>query len=416
MADTVIDVDCDGYVISGSPVYQIVATCTDKGDLPDKGIFVMLIGEEGDPTTDSFTRFTEPADWDGLPMDRNAAILAGQDYHRSAQMSKRYNDYQLAQEARDAFDDYVNDLVNDYQNFNANFETGGTTTLSFPTASSTELQDLKDAYDTKYTAYQTALTAKNDASDAVTDANGEVSDATTRVTEWQAVEDSMAERSAEMSAAKNALDTLLNTKSWPFAETVKAFILAYTDNHDPIQKLTLSAAGYTDAVASDLGKAVTGGTSGDTGILVAYNNTTRVWWVGLDDPANTFQVGEAITLGAGGVGTGALASTTSDTDLSALSNARGDFANALSTAGTDLSDAGTGVTNHNTLEGTIGGYRAARETELDAARNALTDAQKAHDEAQGDLEAAYDELESAYNAVKAIQPSWVPDNPFPPTP
>jgi hypothetical protein len=74
--------------------------------------------------------------------------------------------------------------------------------------------------------------------------------------------------------------------------------------------LKFISSGYFNAIPSDIGKTVSGGTSGDTGILVDYNNTTREWWVKTDD---TFSVIEAITIltGAGsGTTVGAATKTT----------------------------------------------------------------------------------------------------------
>ena len=45
-----------------------------------------------------------------------------------------------------------------------------------------------------------------------------------------------------------------------------------------IQLVTLIASGYTDCVAADIGKMVTDD-GGNTGNLLAYNNTIRKWWV-----------------------------------------------------------------------------------------------------------------------------------------
>lgn len=69
--------------------------------------------------------------------------------------------------------------------------------------------------------------------------------------------------------------------------------------------LTLAAGGYTNCVASDIGKTVSGGTTGDTGTLIAYNNTTRQWVVDQTDSGDVFDDDdEAITIGTGtGAGT-----------------------------------------------------------------------------------------------------------------
>lgn len=70
--------------------------------------------------------------------------------------------------------------------------------------------------------------------------------------------------------------------------------------------LTLAASGYTPCVAGDIGKTVTGGTTGDTGTLIAYNNTTRQWVVDQTDSGDVFDdPDEAITI-ASGTGAGSM--------------------------------------------------------------------------------------------------------------
>lgn len=64
--------------------------------------------------------------------------------------------------------------------------------------------------------------------------------------------------------------------------------------------LTLAEAGYTDCVASDISKTVTGGVTGDTGTLIAYDNTNRKWVVDPDAAEDTFDDDdEAITIATG---------------------------------------------------------------------------------------------------------------------
>ena len=64
--------------------------------------------------------------------------------------------------------------------------------------------------------------------------------------------------------------------------------------------LTLAAAGYTSCVVGDIGKTVTGGTTGDTGVLIAYNNVTREWLVDQTDSGDTFDDDdEALAIGTG---------------------------------------------------------------------------------------------------------------------
>jgi len=71
-------------------------------------------------------------------------------------------------------------------------------------------------------------------------------------------------------------------------------------------ELVFDSGGYTPAVEGDIGKTVTGGTSGDTGTLVAYNNTTRTWLVSRDTHADVYQDAEVATV-SGGTGQGTIA-------------------------------------------------------------------------------------------------------------
>lgn len=74
---------------------------------------------------------------------------------------------------------------------------------------------------------------------------------------------------------------------------------------EEVRILTLASSGYTSAVSGDIGKTVTGGTTGDTGELLAYDNDTRKWWVRMDDSGDLFDDNdEAITISSGtGAGT-----------------------------------------------------------------------------------------------------------------
>jgi hypothetical protein len=91
------------------------------------------------------------------------------------------------------------------------------------------------------------------------------------------------------------------TQKLAFDNDSKMFLVWST--FTPHFNITFSASGYTSAVTGDIGKTVVGATSGATGVLVSYNNTTRVWKV-----TNTNQIeftdGEAVTITTGtGAGT-----------------------------------------------------------------------------------------------------------------
>lgn len=70
----------------------------------------------------------------------------------------------------------------------------------------------------------------------------------------------------------------------------------------PKYYLEFLSTGYTSAVVGDVGDTVVGGTSGATGTLDSYDNTTRKWLLTTTDD---FTDGEAITI-TGGTGAGTL--------------------------------------------------------------------------------------------------------------
>jgi len=87
-----------------------------------------------------------------------------------------------------------------------------------------------------------------------------------------------------------------------FSENMRAF-KEYTTNMTIYQEIEFLAAGYTNAVAGDVGKAVVGGTSSTSGTLISYDNTTRKWVVNLA-ATDDYTVSEAITITSGtGAGT-----------------------------------------------------------------------------------------------------------------
>ena len=77
-------------------------------------------------------------------------------------------------------------------------------------------------------------------------------------------------------------------------------MLQYTIN---TVQLVNTAGGYTDCIASDIGKPVVATGSGDTGTLVSYDNGTYTWIVDPDTPADVFQDADALAVtGGDGVG------------------------------------------------------------------------------------------------------------------
>lgn len=86
---------------------------------------------------------------------------------------------------------------------------------------------------------------------------------------------------------------------------LKGGAIQTSGHNNEIRILTFASGGYTSAIAGDIGKVVTGGTTGDTGTLLAYNNTSRKWWVRMVDSGDLFDnASEGVTIASGtGAGT-----------------------------------------------------------------------------------------------------------------
>ena len=97
-------------------------------------------------------------------------------------------------------------------------------------------------------------------------------------------------------------------------QALKGAALESSGWNDVVRVITMQAGGYTNAVAGDIGKTVTGGTTGDTGTLLDYDNTARKWWVRMDDSGDLFDNGtEGLTIASGtGAGTMNAVSTTGE--------------------------------------------------------------------------------------------------------
>jgi hypothetical protein len=86
----------------------------------------------------------------------------------------------------------------------------------------------------------------------------------------------------------------------------------------PYLTLTFAAAGYISAVAGDVGKAVIGGATGDTGTLLSYDNSTRQWTIQPDTASDEFDNGaEAVTI-TDSTGAGTLTQVGIETHVTSL--------------------------------------------------------------------------------------------------
>jgi hypothetical protein len=95
------------------------------------------------------------------------------------------------------------------------------------------------------------------------------------------------------------------------AATGTASSLTFRFNALPIKvgvvELSFVSSGYVSCVSSDIEKTVqySGGSPSDSGTLIAYNNTTRTWWVRVTNSSTFSNTATAIVI-ASGTGTGTL--------------------------------------------------------------------------------------------------------------
>ena len=208
--------------------FRIITVCTDRGDLPDVGLFVKEIIDADDHTQDSFVRVVDIVDFETYLADRTDAIHAGSTYWRDYLLTKYYTDVEVANAAKTAIGDRVNDLTQQYDTFTTSFEQDPAEELSFPTEEETVIEATKTAYSAAYVAYIAADAAKTAATADKTEAEDTLTDAAAAATLADGLHKSAQARQIEMTAAWSAMNTF-NTYAQTFEEAVQTFITAYDD-------------------------------------------------------------------------------------------------------------------------------------------------------------------------------------------
>lgn len=207
MSSTVIESSRNVVLLDNEQQFRIVVVCTAAGDLPDSGIFVQEIMDSDDPAKDEFVRVAEIIDFepDMLLNDRVAAVRAGDQYWRSYLLTKFYTDIQVADAARIAIPDRVDELATGYATYTAPFFTASEI-VNLPTGLDTLLQGLNTTYNTAYDDYGTAVEAEATASTAKDDADIALEDAQEILQKTQTIYNSAGERLTEMSGASGAMN------------------------------------------------------------------------------------------------------------------------------------------------------------------------------------------------------------------
>jgi hypothetical protein len=205
MASTVIESVRNVVSVDDVQKFRIVVVCTAKGDLPDPGVFVHEILDSDDPAKDEFDRVAEIIDFETLLHDRVAAVRAGDTYWRSYLLTKFYTDIQVADAARVAIPDRVDELVTGYATY-VNPFLNPSDIVNLPTGEDTFLQGLNTAYNTAYDNYGEAVATEAEASTAKVAADLALTDAQTILQKTETIYDSASARRDEMVAAETAMN------------------------------------------------------------------------------------------------------------------------------------------------------------------------------------------------------------------
>lgn len=225
MAFTQLDSSRNKVSIDSVQWFRIVTVCIAKGDLPDPGLFVYQIHDSDDPAKDAFVRVSEIVDFDLFSDDRPTAVAAGDEYWRSYLLTKFYTNIQVADAAKTAIPDRVDELATDYNLYIDDFETSSEI-VNLPSGEDTLLQSLNADYNTAYVNYVNAVASAALAAVAKSDADTELTAAQTAQQQAQEVYDSSVARTAEMSSAKASMDTF-NGASGVLIKAIDTFQTAY---------------------------------------------------------------------------------------------------------------------------------------------------------------------------------------------
>lgn len=105
-----------------------------------------------------------------------------------------------------------------------------------------------------------------------------------------------------------------------------------------------------------------------------------------------------------------------EADRDALEEAKNKFSTQRSTAlAADVNGTiNNGINAHSSMDANT--YYLVSDSDLNAAQTTLASATTDKASADAEVTATYAALETAYNAVKAVDPTWTPDEPLPPDP
>lgn len=149
MADTTGEQLRVAIVEVGVAKYKVTTSVLASGDLPDQGAFLVEILETADPKRDKLARVCEVADLFEWSLNRNTALINGDPYYRAFTWTEYYSNITNAINAKDFFQESINNLVTAYQDYLTLFLADPAEALTWPTPNLGVLTPLINSYNTK---------------------------------------------------------------------------------------------------------------------------------------------------------------------------------------------------------------------------------------------------------------------------
>jgi hypothetical protein len=419
--------------VGGVQTFEILITCTSRGDLPDTGLFVQQIINTRDPLVDVFQRIAAVADVEAYEADRDDAIAGNSVYWRSSSLKLTYNDIATADQAVRILSDRINTLTNDWKTYQDSFETPTEgSDYTFPTSDPTYITEIKDAYAASVETFNAAVLAQSMAQDDYDQATANLTGANASLVEWQTeyarfvnstgeginsymgfADLAFSELLSEAGGIVDAIDTLDND-----------FDAILSSNQSTIffKRVTLDSDDFVALTARDIGRPVTCTIGGGAGTLHYAKNSAQQVWISNVSGAFTATGILQINRGSGAEDVGTVIDSngelqdplTQSKDVLIL--ARLAFQTILNNAQTKTTTLADGVSFCTSAASAVSGTVSTKTADRDSDQLALNDAKQVQIEAAAATTQAYNNVIAAYNTVKEVCPDWSPDPPLPATP
>jgi hypothetical protein len=213
MAGTQVSMKRTTSTSATSVVYQIIATCTIKGTLPDTSIFLLQINTAYDAKDDTLLRVVTIADMAESNTNRTLQVNSGLNRWRSNTVTLTYTDLTTANAAWKELNGRINTLVKEVDQYLEEYSTlpEGETVI-FPSTDPTTEAALKADYVAASAAVTTAETARDTEAADCNSLQDEITVIQERLTEAQSDLNNYTNIQAQLVACLTSYQTIQPTE------------------------------------------------------------------------------------------------------------------------------------------------------------------------------------------------------------